>query len=237
MRFRRSGRVSAAPMPTVSAGRGLPLRWEGVSHAYGAEDVVREVTLEVAPGTSVALLGHNGAGKTTLTRMLMGLVRPRAGRVLVGDWDVAAKRPDQLAARVGYAFQHADQQLFARSVREDVAFGPKRLGLGTAGVDGVLAELELTDTAARHPYDLPVPVRKLVTLAGVLAMAPAVLVLDEPTAGFDRGLRALVVAAVRRRLAEGATLLSISHDRAFVDAVATRLVTMEQGRIAADRPA
>jgi energy-coupling factor transporter ATP-binding protein EcfA2 len=210
------------------------LRWEAVSHGYGAGDVVSNVSLAIEPGESVALLGHNGAGKTTLTRMLMGLVRPRAGRVFVGDWDVAEKRPDEMAARVGYAFQHADQQLFARTVREDVSFGPRKLGKGTDHVDAVLAELELDGVAGRHPYDLPAPVRKLVTLAGVFAMKPAALVLDEPTAGFDKGLRALVVNAVRRRGADGVTILSVSHDQSFIEATAARLVTMEQGRVVSD---
>jgi energy-coupling factor transporter ATP-binding protein EcfA2 len=215
---------------------GFDVRWDAVSHAYGAADVVSGVSLAVGAGESVALLGHNGAGKTTLTRMLMGLVRPRAGRVTVGDWDVAARRPDEMAQRVGYAFQHADQQLFAGSVREDVAFGPRRLGHGDDGVDDVLAELELASVAARHPYDLPAPVRKLVTLAGVLAMRPGVLVFDEPTAGFDRGLRALVVRAVQGRVAAGVTVLCVSHDLAFVAAVARRSVTIVEGRVV-DQPA
>ncbi len=212
----------------------MMVRWDGVSHDYGRGDVVNDVTLAIQPGECVALLGPNGAGKTTLTRMLMGLVRPRAGRVSVGDWDVATRRPDQLAARIGYAFQHADQQLFARTVRDDVAFGPGRLGLGDAGVDDVLAELVLSAVSARHPYDLPAPLRKLVTLAGVVAMRPAVLVLDEPTAGFDGALRARVIAAVESRVARGVTVIAVSHDLAFVRAVARRQVTLEQGRVVRD---
>jgi energy-coupling factor transporter ATP-binding protein EcfA2 len=213
---------------------GFVVRWDGVSHGYGGGDVVQDVTLAIAPGESVSLLGHNGAGKTTLTRMLMGLVRPRAGRVSVGDWDVAGKRPDEMARRVGYAFQHADQQLFARTVRDDVAFGPRRLGGDVGAVDAVLAELGLAQDAGRHPYDLPGPVRKLVTLAGVFAMQPAVLVLDEPTAGFDRGLRARVVAAVRNRVERGVTVLCVSHDLEFVAAVARREVVLERGRVVRD---
>jgi energy-coupling factor transport system ATP-binding protein len=220
---------------TAVAGTGFGVSWEGVSFAYAAEDVLRDVTLRVAQGESVALLGHNGAGKTTLTRMLMGLVRPRTGRVSVGDWDVAGRRPHEMAARVGYAFQHADQQLFARTVAEDVAFGPARLAIGTAHVPGLLGELGLADAVARHPYDLPAPLRKLVSLAGVLAMRTGVLVLDEPTAGFDRTLRAAVAAALRRRITDGVTVLSVSHDLAFVRAIATREVVLEQGRLVADR--
>ena len=214
---------------------GLPVRWQNVRHAYAGADVVSDVSLNIEAGECVALLGPNGAGKTTLTRMIMGLVRPREGRVQVGDWDVARRRPDEMARRVGYAFQHADQQLFARSVRADVAFGPRRLGRGDAAVDPVLAELELAGVAERHPYDLPAPLRKLVTLAGVLAMEPAVLVLDEPTAGFDAALRARVIAALRRRHAAGLTIIAVSHDLALVRALAQRAVVLEHGAIAADR--
>ena len=209
------------------------MAWEGVSFAYerGA-DVVRGVSLRVAAGESVVLAGPNGAGKTTLTRMAMGLVRPQAGRVSVGDWDVVSRRPDEMARRVGYAFQHADQQLFARSVREDVAFGPRQLGRSDAAVPAVLEELALTECAAVHPYDVSVPLRKVVALAGVLAMQPAVLILDEPTAGLDREMRGRVVGALRRRRDAGITLIAISHDRAFIGEMAQRVVTMKDGRIA-----
>jgi len=216
---------------------GHAIRLERVAFGYGADDVLREVSLELPAGSSTALLGPNGAGKTTLTRLLVGLRRPREGRVLVGDWDAATKRPDEMARRVGYAFQHADQQLFARTVADDVAFGPRRLGLGREGVAGVLDELGLLAVARRHPYDLPAPVRKLVALAGVLAMRPGVLVLDEPTTGFGAEARALVVAALRRRLDDGVTVLAVSHDLEFVAETAERIVVLEGGRVTADRPA
>lgn len=220
-------------MSASARAAGLPMAWEGVSFAYerGA-DVVRGVSLRVAAGESVVLAGPNGAGKTTLTRMAMGLVRPQAGRVSVGDWDVVSRRPDEMARRVGYAFQHADQQLFARSVREDVAFGPRQLGRSDAAVPAVLEELALGEYAAVHPYDVSVPLRKVVALAGVLAMQPAVLILDEPTAGLDREMRGRVVGALRRRRDAGITLIAISHDRAFIGEMAQRVVTMKDGRIA-----
>jgi energy-coupling factor transport system ATP-binding protein len=216
---------------------GVSLGWDEVRAAYvpGAE-VLHGVTVHVGPGEAVALLGPNGAGKTTLTRLLMGLVRPRSGRVHVGDWEVAGRRPDEMARRVGYAFQHADQQLFARSVRDDVAFGPRQLGLATAPVDDVLAELGLAAVAARHPYDLPAPVRKLVALAGVLAMRTPALVLDEPTAGFGDAAREVVLAALRRRVASGTTLVAISHDLAFVRAIASREIQLVDGRVVSDTP-
>jgi energy-coupling factor transporter ATP-binding protein EcfA2 len=215
---------------------GCDVTVEGARYAYGEVTALRGVSLSVRAGESLALLGPNGAGKTTLTRLLVALLRPDAGRVLVGDWDVAGKRPDEMARRVGYVFQHADQQLFARSVEEDVGFGPRRLGLPKAPVRPVLEELGLARHAAVHPYDVPAPVRKLVALAGVLAMEPGVLVLDEPTAGLDHAQRDLVVAALRRRVAGGVTVLAVSHDVGFVAESADRVVVMHAGEIAADRP-
>ena len=216
---------------------GHAVRWEGVRFAYGGAEALRGVSLEVAAGGALAILGPNGAGKTTLTRLLTGLLRPAAGRVLVGDWDVAGRRPDEMAGRVGYVFQHADQQLFERTVRRDVAFGPGRLGLGSVGVDGALDELGLRAAADAHPYDLSPPLRKLVALAGVLAMEPGVLVLDEPTAGLDRAGRDRVVAALRRRAAGGVTVLVVSHDVAFAAEVAERVVVLREGLVMADAPA
>jgi energy-coupling factor transporter ATP-binding protein EcfA2 len=216
---------------------GCGVRLEDVRCAYGDLVALRGVTLELRSGEAVALLGPNGAGKTTLTRLLVALLRPLAGRVTVGDWDVARKRPDEMARRVGYVFQHADQQLFARSVLEDVAFGPRRLGRSAAPVAPVLDELGLSEVAAFHPYDVPPPVRKLVALAGVLVMEPQVLVLDEPTAGLDRRQRERVVAALRRRAGTGVTVLAVSHDLDFVCELAERVIVLNEGRVAADRPA
>ena len=216
---------------------GCEVRVTAVRFAYGEREALRGIDLAVGAGERVALVGPNGAGKTTLTRLLVALRRPTAGRVTVGDWDVATKRPDEMARRVGYVFQHADQQLFARTVADDVAFGPRCLGRGRAGVASVLDELGLGGVADLHPYDVPAPARKLVALAGVLAMEPAVLILDEPTAGLDRVQRSRVVAALRRRADAGVTVLAVSHDLGFVAEAADRIVAMREGRVATDRPA
>ena len=216
---------------------GFDVRVSGVRYAYGEREALRRVDLTLRAGERVALIGPNGAGKTTLTRLLVGLRRPTAGRVTVGDWEVAGKRPDEMARRVGYVFQHADQQLFARTVADDVNFGPRCLGRAAAPVRAVLDELGLAPVAGVHPYDVPAPVRKLVALAGVLVMEPGVLVLDEPTAGLDRVHRDRVVAALRRRADDGTTVLVVSHDLAFVAETAERVVVMREGQIAEDRPA
>jgi energy-coupling factor transporter ATP-binding protein EcfA2 len=219
------------------SGFGHAVRFAAVRFGYGGSEVLRGVSLDIAAGSCVALLGPNGAGKTTLTRLVMALRRPASGRVTVGDWDTAVRRPHEMAQRVGYVFQHADQQLFERTVRRDVAFGPHRLGRPAGNVDAALGELGLSDAADTHPYDLPPPLRKLVALAGVLAMEPGVLVLDEPTAGLDREGRDRVIAALRRRAAAGVTALVVSHDVGFVAEVAERVVVLREGAVAADAPA
>ena len=214
------------------------LRLDGVSFSYGTVQAWADVSLALGPGERVALLGRNGAGKSTLVRLVTGLARPAAGTVWVGDWDTRGRTPDQLARRVGSMFQHADQQLFARTLEDDVAFGPRALGLEPADVAHrvarALAALELAAHAREHPYDLPPALRKLAALAGALALEPAVLVLDEPTAGLDRVLRARVVGALLERATRGAALLVITHDLTFAAEVLDRAVVLDRGRLVCD---
>ena len=214
------------------------LSFEFVSFAYGGFPVLRDVSCVVAPGEAVAVLGRNGAGKTTLTRLIAGLERADRGTVRVGGWDAARHRPDELARRVAVVFQHADQQLFARTVRDDVAFGPRALGVPgkevAARVEAALADLELGSVANAHPYDLPAPMRKLAALAGALALAPTLLVLDEPTAGLDRGMRARVARVSRARSAAGCAVLVVTHDVAFAADIVDRALVLEGGAVAFD---
>lgn len=216
------------------------LTFEAVSFSYGANAVLRSVSFALAPGDGVALLGPNGAGKTTLTRLTVALARPAEGRVLVGDWDTRRFTPQALARRVGYVFQHADRQLFARTLRDDVAFGPHQLGAtakhAATRAAQALAALGLDGFADAHPYDLSPAHRKLAALAGVLALEPRVLVLDEPTTALDRSLRQAVVDALRARRAAGVAVLAVTHDLAFAAEALDRAVVLEGGCVRADRP-
>ncbi len=157
------------------------LRLEGVSFSYGTVPVLANVSFSIASGERVALLGRNGGGKSTLVRLIAGLQWPDQGIVWVGDWDTRDCVPEQLAWRVATVFQHADQQLFATSVRDDVSFGPRALGVGEREVqrrtESALEDVDLTAHADQHPYDLPPGLRKLAALAGALALEPALLVL------------------------------------------------------------
>ena len=216
------------------------LAFEGVAFSYGNIAALSDVSFEVAAGERVALLGRNGAGKSTVVRLVTGLVRPDEGTVWVGDWDTAGRAPEQLAWRVGSLFQHADQQLFARTLREDVSFGPRALGFPAREVqrrtDEALDALGLHASAAQHPYDLSPALRKLAALAGALALEPALLVLDEPTAGLDRAGRARVAEAVREHAGRGAALLVVTHDLAFAAETLQRGIVLDRGRLACDEP-
>ena len=148
----------------------VALAFQKVSFDYAGRPALTDVSFAIAPGERVALVGRNGAGKSTLLRLVTGLLHPVTGTVRVGDWDAAARRPDELARRVGSLFQHADQQLFARTVADDVAFGPRVTGVPAPEtaerVRRALDSLGLLEVAAEHPYDLPPPWRKLAALAG-----------------------------------------------------------------------
>jgi len=216
------------------------LRFDGVSFTYGTVPALADLSFAVAPGERVALLGRNGAGKSTVVRLIAGLQPPEEGTVWVGDWDTRECPPEQLAWRVGSVFQHADQQLFASTVRDDVSFGPRALGVGQREVerrtDDALEDLDLTPHAAHHPYDLPPAFRKLAAIAGALALEPALLVLDEPTIGLDWALRARVARALLERSAGGVALLVITHDLAFAAETLERGLVLDRGSLACDEP-
>jgi energy-coupling factor transporter ATP-binding protein EcfA2 len=216
------------------------LRLVDVSFSYDSVAALAGISCDVAPGERVALLGRNGAGKSTLVRLITGLLHPDAGIVWVGDWDTRRHAPEALARRVGSVFQHADQQLFARTVRDDVSFGPRALGFEahevTRRTNEALDVLGLAAHAAVHPYDLPPPLRKLAALAGALALEPAVLVLDEPTAGLDRALRSRVGDGLREHADRGAALLVVTHDLGFAAETLDRGLVLAGGRLVCDEP-
>ncbi len=218
------------------------LSLEGVSHVYQPDAVqaLDDVSLQIGPGERVALVGQNGSGKTTLVRHLNGLLRPTSGRVLVGGTDAARDTVAELARHVGLVFQDPDRQIFAGSVRAEVEFGPRNLGVRGAGLAAVTAAAleatHLADAAATNPYDLGASRRKLLALASVLAMQTPILVLDEPTTGQD----AAGVDVVREVMAEahraGRTIIAISHDMEFVASEFDRVVVLGGGRVLADGP-
>ena len=218
------------------------LRTEGLVYVYpdGAVRAVDGVDVAITPGERVAIIGQNGSGKSTLVRLLNGLLRPTAGRVLIGGVDASTQKVASLARQVGLVFQDPNRQIFSGSVRAEVAFGPRNLGVRggqlTAAVEGALSAVGLEAEAATNPYDLGTSRRKLLALASVLAMNTPVLVLDEPTTGQDlRG-----IDRVRQVLhtigAAGRTAIVISHDMQFVAETFQRVIVMRAGTVILDGP-
>jgi energy-coupling factor transport system ATP-binding protein len=231
----------SAPSPSPYPRSHVSISIGDVMYRYPSGVVALDgVSLQIAAGETVALLGQNGAGKTTLARHLNGLLQPTSGMVQIGDWTTASHTVAQLAARVGYVFQHPDQQIFKRTVREEVAFGPRNLGFDAARMDAAieraLAATHLSAFADRHPHDLLLSQRKAVAIASVLAMETPVVVLDEPTTGQDAlGVR-MVGAIIDGLVAEGRTVVVITHDIDFCADHCRRCVVMRAGKVVLDGP-
>ena len=209
----------------------------GLRYSYrGGQPALAGVDLRVAHGERVAVLGPNGAGKTTLMLHLNGLLTGEGDLVVAG---IAAGhgRRRELCARVGLVFQDPDDQLFMPTVGEDVAFGPRNLGMGEQEVahrvTAALAAVGMQGSEERAPHALSMGQRRRVAIASVLAMEPELLVLDEPSANLDpRGRRELV--EVLQRI--GGTLLVATHDLPLAAQLCGRAIVLDGGRIVADGP-
>jgi len=214
---------------------------EDVHFVYpGGVEALRGVSLSIEPGERVAIVGQNGAGKTTLVKHLNGLLRPTRGRVRIGDWDTAQVEVHRLAQRVGYVFQNPDDQLFCRTVAEEVAFGPRNLGYTPEEISQRVAEAlalaELEDKAEANPYDLSPSWRKMVALASVIAMDTPIVIFDEPTTGQDARTIRRIERMIEMLSQRGKTILTITHDIDFCAENFERVVVMGQGRVLLDGP-
>ncbi len=214
------------------------LETRGLRFDYpGGRQVLAGVSLHVHAGERVGLVGPNGAGKSTLLLLLAGALVPTGGEVLLDERPVGAARLDELRRRVGLVFQHADDMLFTTAVEDDVAFGPRHLGLPPDEVErrvhDALAAVGALDLRARVPHQLSAGEKRAAAIAAALAARPDVVLLDEPTSDLDpRGRRALL--GLLRDL--GRTLFVASHDLELVLALCTRVLVLDGGAIVADGP-
>ncbi len=205
-----------------------------VDFAYGpGRPVLSGCNFCLLPGQRVALLGPNGCGKTTLLHLIVGLLRPSAGRVeAFGRPRVAEADFQEVRRRVGLLFQDADDQLFCPTVAEDVAFGPLNLGKSREEVRQIVAatldSLGLAGYEHRVTYHLSGGEKRLVALATVLAMQPNVLLLDEPSGGLDEASTERLIG-ILTRLPQA--MLVVSHDRAFWEAVTTSVAELKDGKV------
>jgi energy-coupling factor transport system ATP-binding protein len=229
--FRKEGRGSSRPLIKVE---GLWFRYEN-----GVE-ALRDVNIEIFPGEFVAIIGQNGAGKTTLAKHFNGLLKPTKGDVIVDGINTKEARMTDLAKIVGYVFQNPDHQFFSLTVEEEVAFGPRNLGLSEEEVkqrvEEALKLVGLERVRDRYPFNLSRGQRQKLAVASVLAMRPKIIVLDEPTTGQDEVAISQILGLVNRLRREGKTILMITHDMSIVASYAERTVVMSQGRILMDGP-
>ncbi len=205
---------------------------------------IRDVSFSVEKGEFIAVIGHTGSGKSTLVQHLNGLLKPSSGQVLLDGEDIWA-RPKEIRRvrfRVGMVFQYPEHQLFAQTVREDIAFGPQNMGLSEEEINlrvrkaAAFVELEeaLLDAS---PFDLSGGQQRRAAIAGVMAMEPDILVLDEPTAGLDpRGREQMLARITRYAKDNGVTVILVSHSMEDVAAIADKVLVMNKGALAMFAP-
>lgn len=219
-----------------------------LSHVYGEGSpfcsvAIEHVSFRVTDGEKIAVIGHTGSGKSTLIQHLNGLLKPTSGQVLVNDQDIHAESANRRALRqqVGLVFQYPEYQLFEETIAKDIAFGPKNMGLSADEIDRRVREsmaavhLDYDSLAERSPFDLSGGQMRRVAIAGVLAMRPSVLVLDEPAAGLDpKGRDSLLDMILSLREERGTTLIMVTHSMDDVARMADRVLVMNHGRLIHD---
>ena len=225
------------------------LQFEQVTHTYQAGSpfqatAIQDVSLTVSQGELTALIGHTGSGKSTLAQHMNALLAPTSGRVLLDGKDINQKgvSKKETRQRIGLVFQYAETQLFEETVAKDIAFGPKNLGLSQEETDARVKEALHRvglpeEVAEKSPFELSGGQMRRAAIAGVIAMRPEMLVLDEPAAGLDPMGREDMLSLVRSFHEAGTTVVMISHSMDDVARLAKRIIVMDKGRIALDGPA
>ncbi len=224
----------------------MPIKMENVSHTYMEggpfeATAILNVNLEIKDGEFVGLIGHTGSGKSTLIQHMNGLLKPNEGTVIVNEIRIHkdSKNLRELRQQVGLVFQYPEHQLFEETVALDIAFGPKNLGLSQEEINARVLEavqlvgLPFDEIKDRSPFELSGGQRRRVAIAGVLAMKPGILILDEPTAGLDpRGRDEIFdeISALHRE--KGYTIILVSHSMEDVARLVERIIVMNQGKVA-----
>lgn len=209
-----------------------------LSYAYAdGTKALSDITLDIPKGKKIAILGHNGAGKSTLFQHLNGILKPTAGTIVFegNDLEYSRKALKALRQKVGIVFQNADHQLFSGTVKQDIAFGPLNLGWSTEKTEEkiawAVAQTEVEDLLDKPIHFLSVGQKKRVAMAGVLAMEPSVLLLDEPTAGLDNYYATQVLQYLANLDDGERTILLATHDIPLAYEWADLIIVMEAGKI------
>ena len=225
----------------------MPVELKNLNYSYmpGSPFEVRalkDVSLRIGDGEFVGIIGHTGCGKSTLIQQMAGLLTPSGGIVEVNGEDINAAGYDRKKLRriLGVVFQYPEYQLFEETVGKDVAFGPAKTGMSeeevSKSVDDALRLMDLEPEKIRDvsPFDLSGGQKRKVAIAGVLAMKPQILILDEPIAGLDPIGREQFMQLIRRLNGQGPTIIMISHNMDGLADYATRVVAMDHGEIYMD---
>ena len=218
------------------------IRVENLTHTYSAgtpfeRSAVKDMNIEVMPGEFLGVIGHTGSGKSTLIQHLNGLLKPTSGRVLLDGKDIweNPKEIRKVRFQVGLVFQYPEYQLFEETVYKDIAFGPGNMGLSRDEIDRRVRQAAALvglgeDLLDKSPFELSGGQKRRVAIAGVIAMEPKVLILDEPTAGLDPEGREKILAQIRAYHEEkGATVILVSHSMEEIAQNVDRIVVLKGG--------
>ncbi len=228
----------------------MPIEVKNLTHTYSAggalqQTAIRDVNMVIEEGEFVAIVGHTGSGKSTLVQHLNGLLKPTSGLVLVDGEDMNGENVNKrlIRQKVGLVFQYPEYQLFEETVAKDIAFGPKNQGLSAEEIDRRVRKamahvhLDYDKYAERSPFELSGGQMRRVAIAGVLAMEPRYLILDEPAAGLDPKGRDRILGMVKDLHEAGVTVVMVSHSMDDCARLATRMIVMSQGTVvASDTP-
>ena len=222
----------------------MPVEARELTHTYNADSPFESTALDkmsftIHDGEFIGIIGHTGSGKSTLIQHLNGLLKPTGGTVIVNGMDLTAKGTNMKEVRrtIGLVFQYPEYQLFEETVEKDIAFGPKNLGLDEKKIatrvrDAMrLVDLDYAQFANKSPFELSGGQKRRVAIAGVLAMEPDILILDEPTAGLDPYGRDYILGLVENWHKLGRTILMVSHSMDDVARFADRIFVMNHGRL------
>jgi len=216
------------------------IRCENLWHTYATNNIVavRNISLEIHAQEIIGIIGQNGSGKTTLVKHFNGLLKPTQGKVYVKGKDTDPLRVQQLATDVGYVYQNPNHQLFARTVQDELEFGPRNLGIEEEEIierrEQAIEFFKLQPYRDMHPYRIGFPLRKLVGMASTYTMHPAVFILDEPTTGQDNITTRTVYRLIERLRDEGATVLCVAHDMILLAEVVERMLVLRDSELIAD---
>ncbi len=218
---------------------------KNVTHTYGegtpfSVSAIENINLDIEDGELVGIIGHTGSGKSTLIQHFNGLLRPTSGTVVVDGEDIWAdkKKIRSVRFKVGLCFQYPEYQLFEETVYKDIAFGPKNMGMNEKQIDeSVRRAAEYVglkpELLSKSPFDLSGGEKRRAAIAGVMAMNPKILILDEPTAGLDPKGRQEILSMIKAyKKQTGSTVLLVSHSMEDIAGVASKILVMNKSRVA-----